>query len=267
MNKLIIYKRSKTRRLFLLFFLVGLIPIIHSCKTTEITLQNPDNISKSLDEYPFLKNRARVKGFIENASQHLMSVSISPPFCPSYSYTSYRGYNPNRSLGKCNDYLKKELTDYTLSDISRCKCKIAIRNMKVINEDLLMQNKRWVTLKLFHKDIKGVVSSERGFLEYETIDLVDQNVKILNKNLKTVCESKVKFSIFGKNNTTLSCFGGTLKLSAKVWLETNPFSPRGSYILGSGLTDKGSGLAFISGLTDEEILKNHPEFIKNISDE
>jgi hypothetical protein len=255
--------KYKQYKFLILKCIIALTTPLYSCKTIDLSFKTTNGVSKPVKEYPYFKHRDKVKGFIEEASPYPMTVSISPPYCPSYSYTSWRGDDPNRSLEKCNDYIRKELINYHPSVVSRCLCKIAVKNMTIVEESLLMPKRRWSILKLFHKKIDGTVTTERGFLEYDRAELIDQEIKILNKKNATVCSSKVRFSILGKNKIQISCFGGTLKLKGKVWLEKS-FS-MGVYAVGSATTSEGSGIAFISGLSDSEIENNHPEFLKNVS--
>jgi hypothetical protein len=237
------------------FAIVGYSAVGYIAVAQELITPNGKNVSAN--NYPFLANRPKVRGYLNHGDTHPIALATTLKNCPSYSYTAWSGQEPHRrSVYKCNSKIDRLLQDYPSAIKNRCRCFNVIEDMKVLNETPLMNGKFRVILKLFMKDSLEKITTERGFLEYEKDELTKQNVKILNAEGSEVCTGSINFSL-GPGGFELWCFGGSVEVRGIAEVSVI-FSKK--HAVGSAVTDNGDVFAFISGLSDSEISNEYPGF-------
>jgi len=220
-------------------------------------LITPNGKKVSANNYPFLANRPNVRGYLNHGDTRPIALATTLKNCPTNSYTAWGGQKPHRrSVYKCNSKMDSLLHDYPSPIKNRCRCFNVIKDMRVLNETPLMNDKFRSIMKLFMKDSSGKIETERGFLEYEKDELTEQNVKLLNAEGSEVCTGSVNFSL-GPGGFELRCFEGSVKMRGIAEV-SGIFSKK--HAVGSAVTDSGGVFAFISGLSDSEISKEYPGF-------
>jgi hypothetical protein len=204
---------------------------------------------------PFYRNRPKILDFLRKAGQQV-AVAVTPEFCPGYSYTAWNSDYLDRAIRKCDAKTQIMLSDYPASFRKSCACKLLVKDMAVTDADLIMNQLRYTTLKLFFKSPEGAVRTVRGVLEYEKAALQRQSMRILNQKRDEICRGSMTPSLGDNGAFELSCFDGNRRASGSVTIPEIFHQ----YALGSGVFENGEVFAFVARLTDEEIKSKYPNF-------
>lgn len=229
-------------------------------------LKMPDGTMVEAATLPFYKNRPKVLGFldkiVDRKLEDSMALASGPAFCPGYNFTSWGGDDPvTRAAAKCQLKMDKQLDelDWPLTLRPACKCKIVVRDMTVLEPEILQRGTRFTNVRLLIKNGAGKVQKREGILEYQQNELVKQDFTLFNAGQNRVCGGKLEFKIGELGKFSGSCFGAKRIVDGGVSIAcpADVFCKR--HMVGNMRMANGVLIGFTSGLTESEASERYPD--------
>lgn len=229
-------------------------------------LRTPDGAQVDAANLPYFQDRPNVIGFLEkivaSKREGAMALAVSPPFCPSYSWTAWGGDDPvGRASQKCQAKLDSllDVADWPVAARLACKCRLAIRNMTVLDPAVLQSPDRYTPVKLFTKQADGKTLKRDGILKYEKTELVKQDFALFNIGRTKICSGQLEFKIGALGKFSGTCFGKRPIRDGGVMVgcASGVFCTR--HIVGNMKMGSGALVGFASGLSAAEIAEKYPD--------
>lgn len=228
-------------------------------------LTTPDGAQVDAADVPYFRYRPKVIGFlqkiVDNKREGDMALAVSPPFCPSYSWTAWGGEDPvARASLKCQARLDKLLDDAELPVAERlgCKCSIAIKNMTVLDPAALERASYFTNVKMLIRRAGAALRKRTGILEYEKNDLVKQDFALFNAKKVRICSGRLEFKIGELGRFSGTCLGDNPITDGGVVIgcPSGVFCTR--HIVGNMKVGNGTLIGFASGLNAKEMAEKYP---------
>lgn len=229
-------------------------------------LKMPDGTMVEAAELPFYKNRPNVLGFlrkiVDRKQEASMALAAGPAFCPGYNFTSWGGDDPvTRAAAKCQTKMDDQLDDLDWPAALRpaCKCRVIVKNMTVLEPDILTRGSRYTNVKLLIKNGDAGVEKREGILEYQQNELVKQNFTLFNAEQNRICGGKLEFKIGELGKFSGTCLGGNEITDGGVSIScpTGIFCKR--HMVGNMKMSDGILIGFTSGLTETQMREKYPD--------
>ena len=229
-------------------------------------LKMPDGRQIEASELPYFKSRPKVFGYLEkivnSGRQNEMAFAIAPPFCPSYSYTSWGGVEPvTRAAGSCQTRVDKLLDDHDWPTSLRagCKCVLAIQNMEILDPIPLMRPTRFASGQLLIKAGSDQVIRRSGVLEYEKGELIQQAFSLFNEKKDRICHGRLEFKVGELGKFSGTCLGNNKIVDGGV----SVFCPTGIFckrlMVGNMRRSNGYLIGFTSGINEADRKEKYPD--------
>ncbi len=224
-----------------------------------------------MQDLKFFKNRPKVRGYVDTAVRRgcadNMAIAITPPFSPSYTYSSWCGEDTRQqALGKCNSWLRKTLAakNWPFTSGNGFQCSVVIRNMQILNTRALEEAQRYVRVSLHILEKNKEIEILDGFLAYEVSKLIKQEFTLFNADRTAVCEGNVEVAMGKYGEVTGTCFGNAPIRSGKFTINCGYGGVCERHMVGN-MTVSDALVGIVSRLSKKETKEIYPDFPRSIS--
>lgn len=229
-------------------------------------LKTPTGTSVPAEQFKFFMDRPNVLNFlhriVDGGYEDEMALSVTPKFCPSYSFTAWSGLDPvERAHNRCQARLEKLLTKGNWPSAQRhsCICKLAVKNMTVVDIGLLKDSHRYLLVNMFVRTAETKINKVSGILEYERNDLSKQNVALYNFNKETICSGKVDVKMGSYGFFSGTCMGNQAINKGLFTINCGYGDTCARHMVGNMVIGN-TTIGFVSALNDKEISRLYPMF-------